>query len=85
VDLASATGGDPLAAVVGYLDVEAMATTILDLLQDPARRTAMAERAQAHVLATHLVEQGAPELFETLVRIQPELRRARRAPADPVA
>jgi glycosyltransferase involved in cell wall biosynthesis len=85
VDLAAAGGDAPLARVVPYLDVEAMATEVLDLLHDEPARLAMAERARAHVTATHLVEQGAPALFETLVDIAPALRSARRAPtAAPV-
>jgi glycosyltransferase involved in cell wall biosynthesis len=75
-----------LPRVVPYLDVEAMATYVIDLLEDDAARKELGSATQDHVLANHLTEVAAPRLFETLARVHPALGSARPAPvrtADP--
>jgi isopentenyl-diphosphate delta-isomerase len=91
----AATGaGDPLAAIVPYLDVRAMADTIVGLFDDPAARHALGQRARAHVLANQVTSVAAPRLFETLAGVEPRLARkwggrravlAGLAPASPTA
>ncbi len=69
----SAAGDEPLAAVVPYLDVHAMAEELERLLAEPGHSEAMSRRAREYVLANRLVEHGAPALFQTLASIEPNL------------
>ncbi len=71
VDLARAGGDEPLVDLVGYLDVGAMSSTILALIDDPARRARSGLRLREYVLANHLTEVGAPRLFATLAEQYP--------------
>jgi len=72
-ELVAAAGSPPAARVVPYLDVEAMATAVVDLLDDPVARKGLGAAARDHVLATHVTDVGAPELFETLAKLNPRL------------
>ena len=69
----AAEGEEPLAAVVPYLDVDAMATEVEKLITEPGRSESMSRQARHHVLSNHLVEHGAPSLFDTLASIEPNL------------
>ncbi len=51
-----------------YLDVEAMATELHELVGDAALRATIGEQAQRHVLDHGLVEQKAGALWELLER-----------------
>lgn len=72
---ADAEGRGPGGVVVPYLDVEAMASTIGDLLADDDRRTAMGRRIGEVVRRDHDVDAAAPQLLEVVERA---LRRAAR-------
>jgi glycosyltransferase involved in cell wall biosynthesis len=54
--------------IIPYLDVEAMAEAVVDLLSDEPRRTAMAERAGERVRAEHDIPVAAPKLWADLDR-----------------
>jgi hypothetical protein len=64
---------DPLAVVVGYLDVAGMAREAARLLADPVARRALARRGRDYVLANHITPVAAPKLFDTLVGLEPRL------------
>lgn len=81
-EFASADPSGPLAEVVPYLDVHAMAEKLLALFTEPGHADALADRARNHVLGHHLVEHGAPALFDTLAAIEPRLATRRRTAAD---
>jgi glycosyltransferase involved in cell wall biosynthesis len=55
------------AAVVPYLDAEAMGATLAELLQDPGARLAMGRRGQRRVLEEHTIEVGAAALHAELM------------------
>lgn len=78
-EFARAGGREPLATVVPYLDVQAMADGILALFTEPGRADTIATRARDHVLSNHLIEHGAPALFDTLASLVPSLDGPRRA------
>jgi glycosyltransferase involved in cell wall biosynthesis len=61
-----AAAAERRALVVPYLDVEAMADAVLDLVQDQGERRALGRRGQRHVLSTHTVEVAAPALYAEL-------------------
>ncbi len=63
----------PLAHVVPYLDVEAMAEAALGLLDDPSARRALGQRAKQYVLENQLTSVAAPRLFDTLAAVEPRL------------
>lgn len=74
VEFAAAGGEDaPLAEIVPYLDVQAMASSILRLADEPTEGAAMAERAARHVRTEHITAPAAARLFETLTDVQPLL------------
>jgi glycosyltransferase involved in cell wall biosynthesis len=73
VELVDAGGDQPVARIVPYLDVEAMTTAVVDLLDDPIARKGLGAGGRDHVLATHLTDVEAPRLLETLTRINPGL------------
>lgn len=76
VELALAQGPHrPLARVVPYLDVDAMAEALAELLTQPDDRQAIADRARAHVLRRHSTERAAPALLDTLIGVEPSLAR----------
>jgi glycosyltransferase involved in cell wall biosynthesis len=88
VEFAAAGGSDPLAMVVPYLDVHGMAQEILRLFTEPGHADALADRARRYVTSNHLVEHGAPALFDTLASVDPRLGGLRigptgTAPASP--
>lgn len=70
-ELATASGDPaaPLARIVEPLDVEAMASEVIALLDDPTARDALAARARAHVEAHHVAAVAAPRLYDDLRRI----------------
>lgn len=72
-ELARASGDAelPLALVVDYLDVGAMADALVSLAEDPEARAALAERARIHAEAEHLPETGAERLYQDLRRLDP--------------
>lgn len=55
--------------VVDYLDVEAMTDAVVAILDDPARRGAMGERARTIVERDHAVEVAGPQLLEVIQRV----------------
>lgn len=55
-----------LVNVVDYLEVDAFAATVADLLGDPARRGEEGERLRTWVRDHHLTEHGAPPLLADL-------------------
>ncbi|MEL7209683.1 MAG: glycosyltransferase, partial [Actinomycetota bacterium] len=55
-------------AVVGYLDIDAMAAATADLLADDAARTAAGEALQDRVRARHVTRVGAPAMWRALTR-----------------
>lgn len=52
--------------VVGYLDIEAMTSSVLELIKNPGKRLLMAECAQRKVAARHYVDRVAPNILELL-------------------
>lgn len=81
VEFAANGGSVPLAEVVPYLDVAAMAATMARLIDDPVERRALGERGRAHVLEHQVTDRAAPRLLETLASLEPRLRHvADRAP-----
>ena len=61
--------------VVPALDVEAMAASVVDLLDDPGRRRRMGERLRADVRARHDTAVAAPALNDLLMSLLAEGRR----------
>ncbi len=55
------------AIVVPYLDVEAMADSLIPLLEDEGERRALGRRGQRHVLDAHTVDVAAPALHDELL------------------
>jgi glycosyltransferase involved in cell wall biosynthesis len=73
--------GDPdpcerRAVIVPYLDIEAMAAGVVDLLEDADARKAVGERGQHRVLNEHTVDVGAAGLYQEIL--------GRLSPAPPV-
>jgi glycosyltransferase involved in cell wall biosynthesis len=65
-------GADPSpdvrrAAVVPYLDLEALVAELIELIDDPDARRGLGRRGRDHVLANHVVEVGAPALAADLL------------------
>jgi glycosyltransferase involved in cell wall biosynthesis len=64
------------AVIVPYLDVEAMATAVAELVDDDAERLAVGKRGQERVLHEHTVEVGSAVLHAELVaRVEAAARR----------
>lgn len=61
--------GTESGVIVPYLDVEAMADAVVDLVDDPDRRAAIGRRAAATVRRDHDVGVAAPQLLEVLERV----------------
>lgn len=62
-------GSDELPArIVPYLDVEAMASTVAELLDDEEARLAVARRGQERVLREHSIDVGSAALYKELLR-----------------
>lgn len=61
------------ATLVPYLDVPAMTDAVTDLLDQPDQRRSLGERARAQIETTHLTEQAAPQLLQTLIDVEPRL------------
>jgi len=76
-EFAAAGGSEPLARVVGHLDVGAMAADVLWLLTDDDARRRIAGRARDHVIEHHLTAVAAPKLLETLLGLQPSIAAGR--------
>lgn len=65
------------AAIVPYLDAEAMAAEVTALLDDDAERLALGSRGKQHVLHEHTVEVGSAALHaELMARVEAADRRA---------
>jgi glycosyltransferase involved in cell wall biosynthesis len=60
-------GSGARGVIVPYLDVEGMASAIVDLAEAPAERAALGQRARERVLSEHTVEVAARRLYEDLV------------------
>jgi glycosyltransferase involved in cell wall biosynthesis len=72
VELAAAGGDDgPLALVVDYLDVPALARVVVDLLDDANARAELGRLAREHVLAHHVTDVAAPRLYAELQALHP--------------
>jgi glycosyltransferase involved in cell wall biosynthesis len=72
VELAAAGGADgPLAVVVDYLDVPALADAVVDLLDDAEARAHLGRRVREHVLAHHVTDVAAPRLYADLQALHP--------------
>lgn len=74
VELAGADPPEPLLTCVPYLDVEAMAEQVVELLGDPERRTRQGSRLQAWVRGHHLSDVGARDIGEVLDRLRARWR-----------
>jgi glycosyltransferase involved in cell wall biosynthesis len=61
--------------VVPYLDVQAMAGHVVELVKNPALRMKLGKRARAKVLERHTVEQAGPMILKVIER---ELKHSRR-------
>jgi glycosyltransferase involved in cell wall biosynthesis len=65
---AEARGGHA-GVVVPYIDVEAMAEAVIDLVDDPGRRAEIGDRAARTVRTEHEVEVAGPQLLAVIERV----------------
>lgn len=73
VEFAGLAGGEPAARIVPYLDVSAMATEAIGLIDDPGARSLLGQRARAVVEEHHVTERSAPRLLASLAEVEPSL------------
>jgi glycosyltransferase involved in cell wall biosynthesis len=76
-EFAAAGGSEPLARIVSYLDVGAMAAEVLWLLTDDGARRHIGGRARDHVHERHVTAVAAPRLLDTLIGLQPAIASGR--------
>ena len=71
----AAPGGEPAARIVPFLDVSAMTAEVIGLIDDPAARARLGERARAVVEERHVTGRAAPRLLASLAAVEPGLDR----------
>ena len=67
VEFAGDQNDSPRAVIVPYLDVEGMAASVAELIEDDETRIAIGKRGQERVLNEHTVDVAAAALFEELM------------------